>query len=99
VSIDANVVGIARLPGGDVRLTLEQPDPTRTAGREAIVVEKPPANVDVLLDRAVWGGADALMCGEIRIGHRLGYGACVLHREALSQVERTGAGLPREKRS
>lgn len=92
MSIDANVVGLTFLPDGSVRMTLEQPDRSRTAGRDSLIVREPPGNLPVLLGLHVWGGCDFLMCGEVRIGQRDGYGRCWIFEAALEEVERTGAG-------
>jgi hypothetical protein len=95
VSIDANVTGISYLPDGTARLALEQPDRTRDAGQDALTVLNMPEGLELLLGRHVWGGADTLMCGEIKIGERVGCTRCLLHERALAQVEASGAGLPR----
>ena len=82
MSIDAKVVGIAYV-GTIARLTLEQPDPSRCAGQDSLDVHYPPVALPTLLNRDIWGSSDTLMCGETKIGRRIGYGACELDNAAL----------------
>jgi hypothetical protein len=82
MSIDANVVGIT-WTGTIARLTLEQPDRSRCAGQNTLDVHYPPVALPTLLNRHIWGGSDSLMCGETKIGKRVGYGACELDNAAL----------------
>lgn len=68
MSIDARVTGIS-WPGTIARLTLD--------------VHYPPLSLPTLLDREIWGGDLWLMCGDRRIGRRVGYSACELDNGAL----------------
>jgi hypothetical protein len=86
VSIDANVVGITRLANGTARLALEQPDRSRCAGQDALVVVNPSQCLNRLLNCHVWGGAGFLMCGDIRIAERIGYTRCRIDNEALAKL-------------
>ncbi len=97
MSIDAVVVGIS-YPGKIARLTLEQPDQSRCAGRNSLDVHHPPVALPTLIDRHIWGGSEILMCGDVRIGRRIGYGACELDNAALLSLG-TETGFPKKKRT
>jgi len=90
MSIDATVMGMAQLADGTMRLTLEQPDGSRCAGRGTLTVVDPPSNLAILIGRAVWGGDESLMCGEIKIGKRDGYSAVRISYDALIAVASRG---------
>lgn len=82
MSIDAKVVGIS-YPGKIGRLTLEPREHNGCAGQSTLDVYYPPVALPTLLDREIWGGDSFLMCGDTRIGRRIGYGACELDNAAL----------------
>jgi hypothetical protein len=86
VSIDATVVGITRLADGTARLALEQPDRSRCAGQDALVVVNPSPRLNQLLNCHVWGGDGFLMCGNIRIAERIGYTRCRIDNQALAKL-------------
>lgn len=87
MSIDANVVGIQTLPDGTRQLVLEQPDKSRCAGRSVLAVEEPaPSNLAILFDKPIWGGDSEIMCGEIKVGERIGYGVVRFDYDALIRV-------------
>jgi hypothetical protein len=92
MSIDATVTGIAFLHDGKARLTLEQPDRSRCAGQSSLTVDEPPANLEILLGRAIWGGDTTIMCGEIEVGRREGYTGLRVSAVALERVKATGSG-------
>lgn len=89
MSIDARVIGIS-WPGTIARLTLEPREPGGCAGQSTLDVHYPPVALPTLLGREIWGGDSFLMCGDSRIGRRIGYSACELDNGAL-------LSLPRQK--
>lgn len=87
MSIDAIVVGISTMNNGQKRLNLEQPDKSRCAGVNFLMIAEPcPPNVAILLGKPVWGGANDLLCGKIIVGKRIGYETVQLNYNALIEV-------------
>lgn len=82
MSIDAYVTGLAWLPNGTVRLTLEQPDSSRCAGRSEIIVENPCPSMDALWNQHIWGGSEQILIGETTIARRNSYGSLTMLPEA-----------------
>ena len=73
MSIDATIVGVTYLPGGDARLTLEQPGRSRVAGQQAFIVVDAPPGLEHIIGEHVWGGCSSLMIGETEVAQRIGY--------------------------
>ena len=90
MSIDAVVVGMVTLADGSQRLTLEQPDRSRTAGQSTLTVIDAPSNLAILLGGEIWGGDSFLMCGQIEIGKREGYTTCRMDYDKLIEVASHG---------
>jgi hypothetical protein len=82
MSIDARVIGVT-WKGTVAYLILEPRDEGGCAGQVRLTVHYPPLALPTLVGRDIWGGDNFLMCGDRRIGRRIGYTACELSNSAL----------------
>ena len=94
MSIDATIWEVTRTDG-ELKLWLKDREPDGIAGQSRLIVLGTCQSAELLIGQNIWaGGNGPIMCGDVVVGHRIGYVRCTLLNHGIKDAV---AAKPEEK--
>ena len=88
MSIDATVWDVTRDDDG-LKLWLADREPDGIAGQSRLIVVGSCQSAERLVGKNIWAaGSGSIMCGDVVVGHRIGYGSCTLLNHGIKEAIR-----------
>ena len=89
MSLDATVWDVTR-ESGVLKLWLGDREPGGIAGQASLEVVGACQSAELLVGRDIWAaGSGSVMCGDVEVGRRIGYGRCTLFNHGIKEAVAT----------